>query len=76
MAKSISVVVSGNAAPLRAAMSEAGDSISNFGGTVKKFALPAAAALGAVAFAGFDAAKAAMPSQSSTRRTRSSVPIF
>jgi len=60
MAKSISVVVSGNAAPLRKALGEAGDNISNFGGTVKKYALPAAAALGAVAFAGFDAAKAAM----------------
>ena len=60
MAKSISVVVSGNAAPLRKALGEAGDSIGSFGGSVKKYALPAAAALGAVAFAGFDAAKAAM----------------
>jgi hypothetical protein len=67
MAKSISVVVSGNAAPLRAAMGEAGDSISNFGGTVKKFALPAAAALGAVAFAGFDAAKAAMEDEAASK---------
>jgi hypothetical protein len=67
MAKSISVVVSGNAAPLRAAMGEAGTSISNFGGTVKKFALPAAAALGAVAFAGFDAAKAAIEDEAASK---------
>ncbi len=60
MAKSISVVVSGNAAPLRQALGEATNSIGSFGGSVKKYALPAAAALGAVAFAGFDAAKAAM----------------
>jgi hypothetical protein len=67
MAKSISVVVSGNAAPLRAALGDAGESISNFGGTVKKFALPAAAALGAVAFAGFDAAKAAMEDEAASK---------
>jgi hypothetical protein len=67
MAKSISVVVSGNAAPLRAAMGEAGTSISNFGSSVKKFALPAAAALGAVAFAGFDAAKAAMEDEAASK---------
>ena len=67
MAKSISVVVSGNAAPLRKALGEAGDSISSFGGSVKKFALPAAAALGAVAFAGFDAAKAAMEDEAASK---------
>jgi len=67
MAKSISVVVSGNAAPLRQALGDASDSISNFGGTVKKFALPAAAALGAVAFAGFDAAKAAMEDEAASK---------
>jgi hypothetical protein len=48
-------------------MGEAGESISNFGGTVKKFALPAAAALGAVAFAGFDAAKAAMEDEAASK---------
>jgi hypothetical protein len=67
MAKSISVVVSGNAAPLRAALGDASSSISNFGGSVKKFALPAAAALGAVAFAGFDAAKAAMEDEAAAK---------
>ena len=67
MAKSISVVVSGNAAPLRKALGDAGDSISSFGGSVKKFALPAAAALGAVAFAGFDAAKAAMEDEAASK---------
>lgn len=67
MAKSISVVVSGNAAPLRAALGGASDSISNFGSSVKKFALPAAAALGAVAFAGFDAAKAAMEDEAASK---------
>jgi len=67
MAKSISVVVSGNAAPLRKALGEAGDSISNFGSSVKKFALPAAAALGAVAFAGLDAAKAAMEDEAASK---------
>jgi hypothetical protein len=67
MAKSISVVVSGNAAPLRKALGEAGDSISSFGGSVKKFALPAAAALGAVAFAGLDAAKAAIEDEAAAK---------
>lgn len=67
MAKSISVVVSGNAAPLRAALGEASDKISNFGSSVKKFALPAAAALGAVAFAGLDAAKAAMEDEAAAK---------
>ena len=67
MAKSISVVVSGNAAPLRKALGDAGDSISSFGGSVKKFALPAAAALGAVAFAGFDAAKAAIEDEAASK---------
>ena len=67
MAKSISVVVSGNAAPLRKALGEAGDNISNFGSSVKKFALPAAAALGAVAFAGLDAAKAAIEDEAAAK---------
>lgn len=67
MAKSISVVVTGNAAPLRAALGEATDKISNFGSSVKKFALPAAAALGAVAFAGLDAAKAAMEDEAAAK---------
>lgn len=67
MAKSISVVVSGNAAPLRAALNEAGDKISDFGSSVKKFALPAAAALGAVAFAGLDAAKAAIEDEAAAK---------
>jgi hypothetical protein len=67
MAKSISVVVSGNAAPLRKALGDAGDSISSFGGSVKKFALPAAAALGAVAFAGLDAAKAAIEDEAASK---------
>lgn len=67
MAKSISVVVSGNAAPLRKALGDAGDQISSFGSSVKKFALPAAAALGAVAFAGFDAAKAAMEDEAASK---------
>ena len=67
MAKSISVVVSGNAAPLRKALGEAGDKITDFGSSVKKFALPAAAALGAVAFAGLDAAKAAMEDEAAAK---------
>lgn len=67
MAKSISVVVTGNAAPLRAALGEATDKISNFGSSVKKFALPAAAALGAVAFAGLDAAKAAIEDEAAAK---------
>ncbi len=67
MAKSISVVVSGNAAPLRKALGEAGENISSFGSSVKKFALPAAAALGAVAFAGFDAAKAAIEDEAAAK---------
>lgn len=67
MAKSISVVVSGNAAPLRKALNEAGDKITDFGSSVKKFALPAAAALGAVAFAGLDAAKAAIEDEAAAK---------
>lgn len=67
MAKSISVVVSGNAAPLRKALGEAGDQLSSFGSSVKKFALPAAAALGAVAFAGLDAAKAAIEDEAAAK---------
>jgi len=67
MAKSIAIIVSGNAAPLRKALGDAGDQLSNFGNSVKKFALPAAAALGAVAFAGFDAAKAAMEDESAAK---------
>lgn len=67
MAKSISVVVSGNAAPLRKALGEAGEQISGFGSSVKKFALPAAAALGAVAFAGLDAAKAAIEDEAASK---------
>lgn len=67
MAKSISVVVTGNAAPLRKALNEAGDKITDFGSSVKKFALPAAAALGAVAFAGLDAAKAAMEDEAAAK---------
>ena len=67
MAKSISVVVSGNAAPLRKALGDAGEQISSFGSSVKKFALPAAAALGAVAFAGLDAAKAAIEDEAAAK---------
>lgn len=67
MAKSIAVVVTGNGAPLRKALGDVSENLANFGNSVKKFALPAAAALGAVAFAGFDAAKAAMEDQAAAK---------
>lgn len=66
MAKAINVVVSGNAAPLRQALGSAEGSLSNFSSNVKKYALPAAAALGAVAYAGYDFVKAAMADEAAS----------
>jgi len=63
MAKAINVVVSGNAAPLRKALGQAESNLGAFGASVRRFALPAAAALGGVAFAGFQMAQAAMEDQ-------------
>lgn len=63
MAKAINVVVSGNAAPLRKALGQAESNLGAFGASVRRFAVPAAAALGGVAFAGFQMAQAAMEDQ-------------
>lgn len=59
MAKAINIVVSGNAAPLRKALSQTQNDLNAFSSKARSLLLPAAAALGGLAFAANGAVQAA-----------------